>query len=87
MKKFLAFSIGSLSCMKAVTDIRGNTKPPKIGGLVPRTGFEPAHLAAPPPEDGASTSFATWAGGAKLRKMSSLKALQFPKMQRENQHK
>ena len=28
---------------------------------VPRTGFEPAHLAAPPPEDGASTSFATWA--------------------------
>ena len=29
---------------------------------VPRTGFEPAHLAAPPPEDGASTNFATWAG-------------------------
>ena len=28
---------------------------------VPRTGFEPAHLAAPPPEDGASTNFATWA--------------------------
>ena len=26
---------------------------------VPRTGFEPAHLAAPPPEDGASTNFAT----------------------------
>ncbi len=30
---------------------------------VPRTGFEPAHLSAPPPEDGASTSFATWAVG------------------------
>jgi hypothetical protein len=29
--------------------------------FVPRTGFEPAHLAAPPPEDGASTNFATWA--------------------------
>ena len=26
---------------------------------VPGTGFEPAHLAAPPPEDGASTNFAT----------------------------
>ena len=34
---------------------------------VPRTGFEPAHLAAPPPEDGASTNFATWAGDANLR--------------------
>jgi hypothetical protein len=30
-------------------------------GFVPRTGFEPAHLTAPPPEDGASTNFATWA--------------------------
>ena len=28
-------------------------------GFVPGTGFEPAHLAAPPPEDGASTNFAT----------------------------
>ena len=41
--------------------------------LVPRTGFEPAHLAAPPPEDGASTNFATWASvccltGCKYRK-------------------
>jgi len=27
--------------------------------VVPGTGFEPAHLAAPPPEDGASTNFAT----------------------------
>ena len=26
---------------------------------MPGTGFEPAHLAAPPPEDGASTNFAT----------------------------
>jgi hypothetical protein len=29
--------------------------------LVPRTGFEPAHLAALPPEDSASTNFAIWA--------------------------
>src|SRR5687768_3023786 len=29
--------------------------------FVPRNGFEPSHLAAPPPEDGASTNFATWA--------------------------
>ena len=27
--------------------------------LVPGTGFEPAYLTAPPPEDGASTNFAT----------------------------
>jgi hypothetical protein len=32
---------------------------------VPGTGFEPAHLAAPPPEDGASTNFATRAEGEK----------------------
>lgn len=30
--------------------------------LVPRTGLEPAHLAALPPEDSASTNFAIWAG-------------------------
>lgn len=30
-----------------------------LGLFVPGTGFEPAHLAAPPPEDGASTNFAT----------------------------
>ncbi len=30
-----------------------------LSSLVPGTGFEPAHLAAPPPEDGASTNFAT----------------------------
>ena len=29
--------------------------------FVPRTGFEPAHLAALPPEGSASTNFATWA--------------------------
>jgi len=29
--------------------------------LVPRTGLEPAHLAALPPEDSASTNFAIWA--------------------------
>jgi hypothetical protein len=33
-----------------------------LRALVPGTGFEPAHLAAPPPEDGASTNFATRAG-------------------------
>jgi hypothetical protein len=33
------------------------------GLKVPGTGFEPAHLAAPPPEDGASTNFATRATG------------------------
>lgn len=32
--------------------------------FVPKTGLEPAHLAAPPPEDGASTNFATWAAVA-----------------------
>gem|GEM_PF-3492341 len=30
-----------------------------LSNFVPGTGFEPAHLAAPPPEDGASTNFAT----------------------------
>jgi hypothetical protein len=30
-----------------------------LSRIVPGTGFEPAHLAAPPPEDGASTNFAT----------------------------
>lgn len=34
---------------------------------VPGTGFEPAHLAAPPPEDGASTNFATRAKGCKYK--------------------
>ena len=41
---------------------RGNKKSSEnseLSNLVPRTGFEPAHLAAPPPEDGASTNFAT----------------------------
>lgn len=49
-----------------------NKKPPQFycGGFVPGTGFEPAHLAAPPPEDGASTNFATRAypfGGANIK--------------------
>ena len=29
------------------------------------TGFEPAHLMAPPPQDGMSTNFTTWAFGAQ----------------------
>lgn len=32
-----------------------------INLLVPTTGFEPAHLMAPPPQDGMSTNFTTWA--------------------------
>src|ERR1700722_5807292 len=41
------------------------------GFYVPRTGFEPAHLAALLPESSASTNFATWASlirGCKYRK-------------------
>ncbi len=41
-----------------------NEKCPENSGhssVVPRTGFEPAHLAALPPEDSASTNFAIWA--------------------------
>ena len=30
-------------------------------GLVPTTGFETAHLLAPPPQAGVSTNFTTWA--------------------------
>jgi hypothetical protein len=37
---------------------------------VPGTGFEPAHLAAPPPQSGASTNFATRAN--KLLSLVSL---------------
>jgi hypothetical protein len=34
----------------------------KIASIfVPTTGFEPAHLMAPPPQDGMSTNFTTWA--------------------------
>ncbi len=29
--------------------------------FVPTTGFEPARLLAPPPQDGMSTNFTTWA--------------------------
>ena len=45
--------------------------------LVPRTGFEPAHLAALPPEDSASTNFATWATGCKYRAISNLAKTDF----------
>jgi len=46
--------------------VSGNEKAPKSQGLggsvgVPRAGFEPAHLSAPPPQDGVSTSSTTWA--------------------------
>ncbi|MBS1145134.1 MAG: Phosphoesterase [Proteobacteria bacterium] len=34
------------------------------GGGHPRKGLEPPHLSAPEPKSGASTNFATWAGGA-----------------------
>ena len=32
--------------------------------MVPKKGLEPPHLSAPEPKSGASTNFATWAGGA-----------------------
>ncbi len=36
---------------------------------MPTTGFEPAHQMAPPPQDGMSTNFTTWAlFGAKIMK-------------------
>ena len=35
--------------------------------LVPRTGFEPAHLTALLPENSASTNFATWASTGPTR--------------------
>jgi hypothetical protein len=31
--------------------------------MVPRAGFEPTRLSALPPQDSASTNFATWAEG------------------------
>ncbi len=33
----------------------------KIKNVVPSTGFEPASLATPPPQDGVSTNFTNWA--------------------------
>jgi hypothetical protein len=42
-------------------DIRCNIPDVFLIDLVPRTGFEPARLWALPPEDSASTNFATWA--------------------------
>jgi hypothetical protein len=40
---------------------------------MPGTGFEPAHLAAPPPEDGASTNFATRAEKTQQEKPAGCK--------------
>jgi len=41
---------------------------------VPTTGFEPAHLMAPPPQDGMSTNFTTWAiAGANITIVNNLK--------------
>jgi LysR family transcriptional regulator, chromosome initiation inhibitor len=40
--------------------------------LVPRAGFEPTRLAALPPQDSASTNFATWARGAQLYRQFSV---------------
>ena len=34
-----------------------------ILSLVPRKGLEPPRIATPEPKSGASTNFATWAGG------------------------
>ena len=34
---------------------------------VPTTGFEPAHLLAPPPQDGVSTNFTTWAADCPIK--------------------
>ena len=36
----------------------------EVLGLVPRKGLEPPRIATPEPKSGASTNFATWAGGA-----------------------
>ena len=33
--------------------------------MVPKAGFEPARIAPPPPQDGASTNSATWAQNQK----------------------
>jgi site-specific DNA recombinase len=41
------------------TENKESSENSELSNLVPGTGFEPAHLAAPPPEDGASTNFAT----------------------------
>ena len=43
--------------------VQKNKKPKllRFGLFVPRTGFEPAHLAALLPESSASTNFAIWA--------------------------
>lgn len=40
----------------------------KLATLVPRRGLEPLHLTEPPPQDGVSTSFTTWANFLEGRK-------------------
>ena len=40
--------------------------------FVPTTGFEPAHLLAPPPQDGVSTNFTTWALNRKDTEQAGL---------------
>lgn len=44
--------------------------------FVPETGFEPARLAAPPPQGGASTNFATRAA-CKYNKLQNICAIIF----------
>ena len=38
--------------------------------FVTTTGFEPARLVAPPPQDGESTNFSTWPYIKKQKKLS-----------------
>ena len=62
----------ALSCSKFLPIprlLRATKKPSDFVGRlrVPRTGFEPAHLAALLPENSASTNFATWAGTQPLK--------------------
>ena len=44
---------------------------------VPRTGLEPARPKAQPPEDCASTNFATWVSGGRKGNASELKSTHF----------
>ena len=58
---------------------RGHKKPQHEAGavFVPRTGLEPARPKAQPPEDCASTNFATWVNvGAKGRESRGKKRCQ-----------
>ena len=49
----------------------------RSGMLVPRTGLEPARPKAQPPEDCASTNFATWVSGGRKGNASELKSTHF----------